>query len=139
MGLFDKHAPCAEAGGAGKVFSELRGGPHYFESVNHVCKPAQPERLISDGRTPQTSYPPIYAAWFNENGSVVKLQMYHKRGRTDWLEESQFDQNNLLRSVVRMTPGAPTVREEYVNGILVGMTRDGKPVETHSIRINNLN
>lgn len=128
LGLFDKAASCGDAVTSGKVFDGMRGGPHYFESVNHVCRPSQPEKPIADGRTPQTSDQPIYAAWFNEKGRVVKLQKFQKRGEADWLEETTYDRNDFLSSVERRTPGAPTIKEIYGAGIFLRVERDGRPV-----------
>ena len=129
LGLFDKYASCPEVNnGASKTYSDLKGGPHYFDSVNHVCRPIQLEGRITDGRTPQTSDRPVYAAWF-EIGRLVKLQMLKKGGEPVWLEEIAYDQNGQLASIQRTGPGQTVLREEYDQGALVRVIRDGKMIE----------
>ncbi len=128
LGLFDKYANCQEVNGVSKTFSGLQGGPHYFASINHVCRPIQPEGLITDGRPPQSSDRPIYAAWF-EGGRLVKLQLLKKGGEPVWTEENLYDRNGYLKSIQRTASGQATLREEYDAGTLVGVSRDGKAIE----------
>ena len=128
LGLFDKYANCREVNGASKTSIGLQGGPHYFESINHVCRPVQPEGLVTDGRTPQSSDRPLYAAWF-EGGRLVKLQMLKKGGEPVWLEENVYDRNGDLKSVQRTASGQATLREEYDRGYLVSVSRDGNIIE----------
>lgn len=94
------------------------GGPHYYESFNHLCTPWHPVGEAPAGARPNATTS-LVEAFFDAKGRVIKLSKYEAGGKLFWRHEITYDDNGWVKTLVHGQVGDAWKRSEYDRWTLV--------------------
>lgn len=104
------------------------GGPHYYETFNHLCTPWHPVGEVPPGARPDNT-PSLVEAYFDGAGRVVKLSKYFETGKLFWRRETTYDAAGWIKTEVHGQVGDAWKRSEYDRGKLVREVPAAPPVD----------
>ena len=73
------------------------GGPHYYESFNHMCTPWHPVGEAPAGAWPDNT-DTLIEAWFDDKGRVVLLDKFFERGKLFWRVQVTYDARGYVKT-----------------------------------------
>ncbi len=88
------------------------GGPHYYESFNHMCSPWHPAGEAPVGARPDNT-DTLIEAWFDDKGRVVLLDKFIERGRLFWRVQVTYDAHGYVKTQYSGQSGDRWTLREY--------------------------
>ena len=107
------------------------GGPYYYMTFNHMCRPWTPVDAAPDTVRPNTVDHSVIEAFFDSKGRVVRLTSYAEHGKLFWRQDSVWDEAGYLKSIVSGQTGGNWTKLEFDrSGTFISETPAAAPADS---------